>query len=77
MRIIKEGKQPDNAEYYVKCKNCDCEFAFKKIDIYPDPRDGDYVMCPTCAKFISPDVARLMDKKFHQEQMEKSKKSHG
>ena len=49
--IIKRGvKKHDVATY--DCKSCDSTIRFTRADIQSDQRDGDYVMCPVCEKFI-------------------------
>lgn len=54
MRIIKEGKLPPK-EKKMKCKNCGCVFMYEPSDVHSDQREGDYVVCPTCKKFIDVD----------------------
>ena len=51
MRIIKKGKVP-REEWQTTCKKCGCIFAFDRRDIHSDPRDGDWVICPTCNEYI-------------------------
>lgn len=51
MRIIKKGKLP-NDEKKKTCKTCNTQFLFKEADIHND-RDGRYVICPGCKKFIA------------------------
>ena len=52
MRIIKEGKLPPK-ERKMECNNCGCVFMYEQEDIHSDQRDGNYVVCPTCKKFIN------------------------
>lgn len=52
MRIIKKGKLPPK-EKKMECKNCGCVFMYEPCDIHSDQREGDYVVCPTCKKFIN------------------------
>lgn len=52
MRIIKEGKLPLK-ERKMECNNCGCLFMYEQKDIYSDQREGNYVVCPTCKKFIN------------------------
>lgn len=52
MRIIKEGKLPPK-EKKMECKNCGCVFMYERSDVHSDQREGDYVVCPTCKKFIN------------------------
>ena len=56
MRIIKKGKLPPK-EKKMECKNCGCVFMYDFRDIHSDQREGDYVICPTCKKFINVDWA--------------------
>ena len=51
MRIIKEGKIPEN-EVEKTCGKCETVFAYVPGDVYPD-RDGPYVICPICRQFLS------------------------
>lgn len=53
MRIIQEGKIPDNIEQELSCKRCNTIFTVTNSDIQSDFRDGDYVICPTCHAFIN------------------------
>lgn len=52
MKIIKEGNRPSIIEKRFICR-CGCEFIADENDQKKDPRDGDYVVCPTCGKFIN------------------------
>lgn len=52
MRIIEEGKLPSK-EKEMKCDNCGCVFMYDRSDIKSDQREGDWVECPTCKKFIT------------------------
>lgn len=38
-----------------KYKTCSCgtSFTYENKDIQLDPRDGNYVLCPSCGKFIN------------------------
>ena len=51
MRIIKKGKIPPK-EKRITCPKCGCVFMYEPCDIHSDQREGDYVVCPTCKKFI-------------------------
>lgn len=51
MRIIYPGHESVR-EVKVKCKSCGCEFAYTIEDLHHDQRDGDYVICPWCKKYI-------------------------
>lgn len=52
MRIIKEGKLPPK-EKKMTCSECGCVFMYNRSDIKTEQRDGDFVICPTCGKFIT------------------------
>ena len=52
MRIIKKGKLPPK-EKKMKCTSCGCVFMYDRSDIKTEQRDGDFVICPTCGKFIT------------------------
>lgn len=51
MRIIKIGNNKIK-EYFKTCIYCDTEFSYNDSDVKPDFRDGDYVICPVCGKFL-------------------------
>lgn len=51
MRIIKEGKTPEK-ETIKTCGSCKTKFAYTPEDMKND-RDGRFVICPHCAKFIA------------------------
>lgn len=52
MKIIKKGKVKEE-EYHKVCGYCDTEFTYTSSDVKPDFRDGDYVICPVCGKFLA------------------------
>lgn len=52
MKVIKKGKVPFKEKRF-ECSYCGCEFFADENDKKVDQRDGDYVVCPTCGKFIS------------------------
>lgn len=52
MKIIKKGKIRKE-EWRGSCLDCHCEFMYDRNDIKIDQREGDYVVCPTCGKFIN------------------------
>ena len=54
MRIIKEGKLPPK-EKKMTCENCGCVFMYERSDVHSDQREGCWVVCPTCKKFIDVD----------------------
>ena len=51
MRIIKGGKLPPK-EKKMTCPECGCVFMYERSDIHSDQREGCWVVCPTCKKFI-------------------------
>lgn len=50
-RIISKGVIP-NKEKQITCYNCNTVFAFMPEEVKYDYRDGDYIICPVCTKFI-------------------------
>lgn len=52
MKIIKQGELP-NEEKEKTCYNCKTVFSYTRKDVKPDQRDGDYVICPVCGKWIN------------------------
>ena len=57
MKIIKEGKGKQPTKKH-KCKKCETKFEYDNSDIQQD-RDGTYVECPVCQKFIYADYIPL------------------
>lgn len=53
MEIIKKGNTGGD-EYLLLCYRCGCSARFNNADIHRD-RDGEYVICPQCKRFISTD----------------------
>lgn len=53
MKVIKEGQLPETQPKKETCYNCKTKFEYVKSDVQSDWRDGDYVICPSCGKFIS------------------------
>ncbi len=51
MKITKEGEIPKK-EKKGSCYNCQTKFNYDSKDIHQD-RDGLYVHCPKCSKFIT------------------------
>lgn len=54
MRILKEGTLPPK-EKEQTCPDCGCVFMYESADVVNDQREGCYVVCPTCRKFIDVD----------------------
>jgi predicted Zn finger-like uncharacterized protein len=52
MKILKQGKLP-NPTWVRTCGNCQTQFEYDRSDIHSDQREGDYVKCPTCTKYIN------------------------
>lgn len=51
MKIIKPGRlTPPQLNF--KCSKCQCQFMADENDRNQDPRDGDFVICPTCGHTI-------------------------
>lgn len=54
MKIIKQGKLPEDKTYSGECNHCECEFEFqaKEAKYTTDQRDGDFysIACPTCRR---------------------------
>lgn len=53
MKIIKEGNLPEDKQKRETCYNCKTVFEYVKADVQSDFRDGDYIVCPKCGKFIT------------------------
>ena len=66
MRIIVEGRKPIK-EWQVICKDCGCVFVFDNSDVKSDQKEGDWVVCPTCKKFIT-----VTDRNFYNEKFKNS-----
>lgn len=52
MRILSKGLDIEK-EIKTNCKSCGCEFVYTKDDVHHDQRDGYYVICPWCKRFIA------------------------
>ena len=53
MKIIKAGKIPSPEEKRFVCSYCKCEFIADVYDTHYCQKDGAYVECPTCGKYIT------------------------
>lgn len=51
MKILKHGKITPPQKLF-NCPKCDCRFMADDTDKHLDPRDGDFVICPTCGYTI-------------------------
>jgi len=52
MRIIRIGNTEEK-EIPKTCGDCYTDFTYTLSDVKPDWRDGDYVVCPICGKFLA------------------------
>lgn len=59
MRTIKEGKLPPKEKKLV-CPKCGCVFMYDRSDIHSDQREGCWVVCPTCGKYIDIDKSGIL-----------------
>jgi len=61
MRIIKEGKRPEDELYEFHCGNCGTIFEIKQSEgkIIYDQRDGNFLTysCPVCRKQCTHDLS--------------------
>lgn len=66
MRIIREGKLPEEKVATVTCGYCACyfEFAQKEGTSIYDQRDGNCVQiaCPTCSRYIYVSFTQFKEK---------------
>lgn len=57
IRIIKEGRLPENDTYRCTCRHCKTVFEFQKKDAKSgyDQRDGSWmtINCPLCSKNVN------------------------
>lgn len=53
MKLIEKGKIPKNPEIKKTCYNCKTKFSYNSKDVNYDQREGNYVVCPVCKKYIS------------------------
>lgn len=60
MRILKEGKLPEDTIHAGKCYHCKTEVEFKRSEgkVAHCQRDGSFVQveCPICRKTITSDI---------------------
>lgn len=52
MKIIKPGRLTPPPQKLFECPKCQCRFLAENNDKHQDPRDGDFVICPTCGHTI-------------------------
>ena len=52
MKIIKAGKIPSNERHFT-CGYCKCEFIADPYDVHYNQKEGDFVVCPTCHRYIN------------------------
>lgn len=60
MKVLKKGKEKVKV-FKKTCKTCDTILECTKKDIIYD-RDGSYVKCPICKKFIGIDIPSNPDR---------------
>lgn len=58
MKIIKKGKNRPPQKMFT-CSKCDCKFLAEEGDKNLDPRDGDFVICPTCGYTIGWELGQI------------------
>ena len=58
MRIVFKGVDPKTVEYEQTCTECKTIFAFFKVEVEHDQRDGSYINCPVCDKALAPKYDR-------------------
>ena len=51
MKILRKGN-PTPPQKIFNCMKCQCQFLASNEDKNLDPRDGDFVICPTCGHTI-------------------------
>ena len=59
IQIFSYGKNPEMPRFLFNCKHCGCEFGAQLEDRQSD-RDGKYVVCPCCKKFIDWDLGEII-----------------
>ena len=59
-QIFSYGKYVEMPRFLFNCKHCGCEFGAQLEDMHSD-RDGNYVVCPCCKKFIDWDFGKIME----------------
>lgn len=56
MKVIKQGKPPEEKIHRETCGHCKSELEFKHSEVQwsPDPRDGArwFVICPVCTRHV-------------------------
>lgn len=56
-KVIERGEASKQVARH-RCINCDSLVDYYQLDVMPDQRDGDYVVCPICKAWISTKVLR-------------------
>lgn len=51
-KVIERGDVPSEKPAEHRCYHCRSLVEYERKDIQADARDGDYVVCPVCGKFI-------------------------
>jgi RNase P subunit RPR2 len=62
MKILKEGKRPEDTVHRGTCNRCNTEFEFVRSEgtVTNDQRDGDFVSvdCPVCGSRVHSALSR-------------------
>ena len=59
MKILKTGNLTPPHQKLFECPKCQCRFLAEDEDKHLDPRDGDYVICPTCSHTIGWSLGKI------------------
>ena len=62
MKILKTGTITPPRKLF-ECPKCQCRFLAEDDDKHLDPRDGDYVICPTCSHTIGWSLGKIHKQK--------------
>lgn len=60
IQILSYGKNPEMPRILFVCKRCGCEFSAQLEDRQSD-KDGKYVICPCCKKFIDWELGEILN----------------
>ena len=64
MKILKKGNITPPQKSF-ECSKCQCRFLADENDRNLDPRDGDFVICPTCGHTIGWTLGTIQKQKNH------------
>jgi transcription elongation factor Elf1 len=53
MEVISRGVNPDTVPKDMKCYHCNTVLRYVPSDVHHDQRDGSYVICPVCGKYLA------------------------